>query len=168
MPTIVDTVIRDGDTINIYESGAQYNVTRGHLVKAPERAMFTPETSLKAKERLTELKREAILRGASKALEKKQPDEWDTPNSLDVVEAIGEAITMKALNPDNPKQVDAARFILQESGMAETQTKSSEQAQQFTDVNGVLSEILGFLRSEFQSRETIEGTATDVNDTRNE
>ena len=171
MPTIVETVIRDGETINIYESGAQYNATRGHLVKAPDHAAFTPETSLKAKERLAELKREAILRGASKALEKKQPDEWDTPNSLDVVEAIGEAITMKALNPDNPKQVDAARFILQESGMAESQTSSNVPTSNFgalgsdfasfaRSIAQIVSDVLSAKQAE-QLHDTIDGKVSD-------
>jgi hypothetical protein len=62
---------------------------------------------------MAEKKREALVRGAGRALEMKQPGEWDMPTSLDVVEALGEAVMMKALNPDNPKQVDAARFILQ-------------------------------------------------------
>jgi hypothetical protein len=161
-------VIRDGDTINIYESGAQYNVTRKHLVKAPDHALITSETSRKYKEQMAEKKREALVRGAGRALEMKQPGEWDMPTSLDVVEALGEAVMMKALNPDNPKQVDAARFILQESGMTETQTKPNADDQQFTDVNGAISEILNFLRYEFQPREIVDGKVTDANDTRNE
>jgi hypothetical protein len=69
MPTIVDTYIKDGETINIYESGAHYNVTRGHLVKAPESAMITKENVHKFKEKLAEKKREAVARGAAKVLE---------------------------------------------------------------------------------------------------
>jgi hypothetical protein len=132
MPTIIDTYIKDGETINVYESGAHYNVTRKHLVKAPESALITPERSQEFKKILAEKKRDAIVQGAGRALEKKYPEEWVTPNALDVAEALAEAIMMKALNPDNPKQVDAARFILQEAGMAETQTKTNEDAQQFT------------------------------------
>ncbi len=36
------------------------------------------------------------------------------------VEAIGEAMTMKALTVNDPKAVDAARFIFTETGVAES------------------------------------------------
>jgi hypothetical protein len=143
MPVIVDTFVNEaGETINVYESGAHYNATRKHLVKAPESAMITKENVHRFKEQLAEKKREAIVRGASRALEKAQPGEWTAPNALDVAEALAEAITMKAMNPDNPKQVDAARFILQEAGLAESQAKASEDGQQ----SGRIGELAALLR----------------------
>jgi hypothetical protein len=38
---------------------------------------------------------------------------------MDVVEAIGQAVAIKALDDSSPKQVDAARFLLQEGGISE-------------------------------------------------
>ena len=61
MATIIETVERDGETINIYESGAEYSVTRGRLVKAPPSAMITPEKSNVFK-RLRQEKTAALLR----------------------------------------------------------------------------------------------------------
>lgn len=170
MPVIVDTYIKDGETINVYESGAHYNVTRKHLVKAPESALITKENVHKFKEQLAEKKRQAIIRGAGRALEKS--GDWSTPNAEDVAEALAEAITIKALNPDNPKQVDAARFILQEAGMAETQTKSNEERQQFAATGDALHQLVGILREAMQAattpRDVIDGTVSDVTDTRND
>jgi Rps23 Pro-64 3,4-dihydroxylase Tpa1-like proline 4-hydroxylase len=162
MPTIVDTYIKDGETINVYESGAHYNVTRKHLVKAPESALITPEKSAKYKEQMAEQKRDAIMRGAGKALERIQSGEWSTPNKIDVVEALAEAIMEKALNPDNAKQVDAARFILQEGGMAETQTKTNTEAQQFADLASAAGQLVAFLRDLHNSGPVIDVTAQDV------
>ena len=45
MATIVETVERDGETINIYESGAEYSVTRGRLVKPAPSTLITSEKS---------------------------------------------------------------------------------------------------------------------------
>lgn len=166
MPVIVDTYIKDGETINVYESGAHYNVTRKHLVKAPESAMITHEKSREFKKVLADKKREALVKGAARVLERS--GEWETPNALDMVEAIGEAVMLKALNPENPKQVDAARFMMQEAGLAETQTKASEDAQQFaSEVGGALAQILGILRDAIQPGDVapgnvIDGTATDI------
>lgn len=152
----------------ILRNGAVYDLDKGRIVANPGggNSAFTPETSLKAKERLAELKREAVIRGAARALEK--TGEWDTPSDVDVIEAISEAVTMKALNPDNPKQVDAARFVFQESGMAESQPKPSDSDQQFAEISGALFAVLDVLRDAIQPREIVDGTVTDANDTRNE
>jgi hypothetical protein len=185
MPVIVDTYIKDGETINVYESGAHYNVTRKHLVRAPESAMITKENVGRFKEQLAEKKREAIIKGAGRVLERS--GDWEAPNNLDVAEAIAEAVMLKALNPDNPKQVDAARFILQEGGMAETQTKANEGGQQFGDLAGAARNLLSLLRAAHDmaaggvggapggSGSVIDATAQDLpaltdddNDTRNE
>lgn len=140
MPTIVETYEdENGDTINVYESGAVYNQSKGRLIGAPPRAQFTPETAVVAVERRAELKREAIARGAAKVLER--TGEWDAPNDIDVAEALGEAVFLKALNPDNPKQVDAARFVLQEMGIAESQTSSTAVPNNFTAVGQQFAEL---------------------------
>jgi hypothetical protein len=128
-------------------------------VKAPEHALITPEKSAQYKEQMAEAKREAIVKGAGKALERLQAGEWSTPNKLDVVEALAEAIMEKALNPDNAKQVDAARFILSESGMAETQTKANTEAQQFADIAQAVRQLAAFLRG---GGEIVDGSAVDM------
>jgi len=78
---------------------------------------------MQAVERRLELKREAVMRGAAKVLE--GSGEWDKPSDLDVIEAIGEAVMTKALNPKDAKQIDAARYITAEGGYAENQPSSS-------------------------------------------
>lgn len=125
MAKIVDTYKNDqGEIINVYESGAQYNVTKGRLVGAPPQAQFTKETSLVAVERRLELKREAVARGAAKVLE--GTGDWEEPiTDMDVVEAVSEAVMLKALNPKDPKQVDAARYLENGMGLSENQTSSS-------------------------------------------
>jgi hypothetical protein len=172
VPVIVDTYIKDGETINVYESGAHYNVTRKHLVKAPEQHLITSEKSMQYKAEMVERKREAMVRGAGRALEKAQPGEWTVPNALDVVEALAEAATMKALNPENPKQIDAARFIMQEAGLAESQTKTNNDAQQFAPIGDAINQLTAILREIHGSgREFVDAPATDlpaITDTRNE
>jgi hypothetical protein len=136
---LIDTIEREGRTIAIYDNGMERDVEANRIIKPPAGASFTPETSLEAKKRLAELKREAIMRGAARTLDR--DEKWENTNKLDVVEAIAEAVMMKALNPDSAKQVDAARFILQEGGMAETLAKGNESAQQSGDLHVVLMQL---------------------------
>jgi hypothetical protein len=73
------------------------------------------------------------------------------------------------LNPDNAKQIDAARFIMQEAGMAESQTKTSDDAQQSGPVSD-LTALVRELRLALQARpglpadpvDVIDGDATDI------
>jgi hypothetical protein len=125
MAVVVEKYTReDGHEIAVYESGAQYDLTAGRLVGAPPRAQFTKESSLAAVERRLELKREAVARGAAKVLE--SSGEWEEPiRDMDVIEAISEAVMLKALNPKDAKQVDAARYIETGMGLAENQTSSN-------------------------------------------
>jgi len=164
--TIVDTFKNEeGETINVYESGAQYNTTRGRLIRAPERSMFTPETSPDAHRKKAELKRQRLLAGAAKVLESSA--DWEMPDDLDVVEAIGEAAMLRAMDGDirNSKQIDAMRFILNESGLAEKQTLSTASALETASASA-LGEIVAIMREIMQPaepiRETIDGTATDI------
>ena len=171
MARIVETVEReDGHKIAIYESGAQYDLTAGRLVGAPKHAQFTPETGIAARDRQIELKRQAVMRGAAKVLEN-NPDEWDKPTDIDVIEAISEAVMTKALNPKDAKQIDAARYITTEGGYAENQTPSnadpsnmaasafgSELARQFAQI---VADVLKAQQPETQLHDTIDGTSAD-------
>jgi hypothetical protein len=76
-----------------------------------------------------------------------------------VIEAISEAVMLKALDPTNPKQVDAARYVTTEMGMAESQTKSSEEAQQFADIAQAVRQLAAFLRG---GGEIVDGSAVDM------
>jgi len=171
MARIVETIEReDGHKIAIYESGAQYDLTEGRLVGGPPHARFTPETGIVARDRQIELKRQAVMRGAAKVLEN-DPDEWDKPTDMDVIEAISEAVMTKALNPKDAKQIDAARYITTEGGYAENQTPStasisnqaasafgSELARQFAQI---VSDVLKAQQPETQLHDTIDGTSAD-------
>jgi hypothetical protein len=123
MAAVVETVERDGKSVLVYDNGMEKDATTGRMMRPPTAALIqTSEQANAYQRRRQELKRERLLAGAAKTLER--GGDWETPNDLDVVEALGEAVMMKALNPDSAKQVDAARFILQETGLAETQQQA--------------------------------------------
>jgi hypothetical protein len=125
----------------VLKNGAIYDLDKKQIVANPGGglAAFTPDTSAAARSIKAQKKREAVLRGAARTLNR--TDDWTNSNDLDVVEAIAEAVMMKALNPDNAKQVDAARFLLQESGMSETLAQASTTHQQSDDLHVLLMQL---------------------------
>lgn len=67
-------------------------------------------------------KREAVERGANavvQGLGSVKDGKVFKGEGSDWIEAVSEQVTMKALDPKDPKQVDAFRALLQESGQAE-------------------------------------------------
>ena len=126
MATIINTIQRDGKTIAVYDNGMERDVNAGRIVKPPDGTLITPERSTELYRRRMDLKRERIMVGAAKVLERS--GDWETPNDLDVVEAIGEAVMLKAIDtdPKNGKQIDAASFILREAGLSHVANSQRE------------------------------------------
>ncbi|MFA6213490.1 MAG: hypothetical protein WC714_28900 [Candidatus Obscuribacterales bacterium] len=98
-------------------------------------AIADPSQARAMVERKMELKRERIMAGANRVVaEGGQYDGTD----LDFVEAISEAATITALNPDSKHQITAADFIFREAGIGEKQQHAQPQT-----VNHVLSLDVG-------------------------
>jgi hypothetical protein len=159
MATVIDTVEKDSRTILVYDNGMERDADTGHMVRPPAAALIT--TTEKANElqrKRLELKRERLAAGAARTLER--TGEWEMPSDLDVVEAIGEAVMLKALDPKNAKQVDAARFILDEAGFSERQARNMDES----PVNAV-RELLSGLAALAGSVSQLQGsqvTRTDI------
>jgi hypothetical protein len=109
----------NGQPVREYESGALLALN-GRIVKGPASAVIS--TSERAHELVAarqQHKRAAVAAGAAKAVSDSVAGSISLPNDMQVVEAIAEMVTQKALDPTSAKQVDAARFIYQEMGVAE-------------------------------------------------
>jgi hypothetical protein len=61
-PKVREIVERDGHQIAIYESGVEYDVTAGHLVKGPDFARFTPENALAMRQKGIDIAMRAKVR----------------------------------------------------------------------------------------------------------
>ncbi len=104
----------------VYDDGTEKWADNGYFKRAADHAMIT--TSERGRELANlqhQQKRDAILRGAQKTLE--ATGEWENPTRSDVAEALGQVVMERAMDPDykNQKQIEAARFILSESGMSD-------------------------------------------------
>lgn len=88
MATVIRTEERNGETIAIYESGAEYNTVTNRLVKAPPRAAITPENSNEYKRKRQE-KAAAALRARIVASTQKRSDVKLTGAADAVAEAGG-------------------------------------------------------------------------------
>jgi hypothetical protein len=106
--------------------------------------------------RRQELKRERLMAAANAvAAQGGGVDGRQLVGDLAYVEAIGEAMTMKALTVNDPKAVDAARFIFQETGIAEA--KQPETVNNTVNVIALPAEVLhaiADLRSRLQVSRT--------------
>lgn len=112
MATVIETVEIDGEVINIYESGARYNVTQGRLIYPASNTMISAENATAYNRRRQELARAELVAGANEAVEHLKPDVVPLAGDLAYVRAIGYATQQKAMTPKDAKQTDAARLML--------------------------------------------------------
>jgi len=112
-------------------NGAVYDMVKKRIVANPGggNKAFTSETASAALELRQQQKRNVLARAANAvAMQGGGVDGRSLSGDFAFVEAIGEAMTMKALSVNDPKAVDAARFIFSETGISEKQAQA-EQAQ---------------------------------------
>src|SRR5688572_11531345 len=111
-------------------NGAVYDMNIKRIVSNPGggTTAITPEVSQEYNEIKKQQKQEALRKAANAVAEQGgSVDGHALSGDLAFVEAIGESMMMKALTVNDPKAVDAARFIFNETGVSEKQT-SGEQA----------------------------------------
>ena len=117
---LVETIERDGKTINIYENGLEQDASNGHIIKPPPHVLIdSSEKSIALHRARAEEKQRRVMLGAAKHLQKtKHLDAL--PTDMDVVEAVSESVAKRAMDSDykNQKQIEAARWIMSESGLA--------------------------------------------------
>ena len=131
----------------VYKNGAIFDKDKGRIVALrPELAVkntqITPEKSSDYLARRLEKKRARIEAGAMAAVAQRLPDTF-TGDDGDWIEAVAQQVASKALDPLDPKQVDAARFLLQEAGLSEARQQQATPAQ---DIGDVLREMAAFAR----------------------
>lgn len=133
LPT-VDTL---GPNIRVYKNGALFDTDKGKIVgMRPELAiqptLITKENTSEYLSKRVSRKREIIEQAANDAVESATlrkihgSDAW--------IAEIGGAMQRKATNIDDPKMVDAARFLLTETGISDKQQVGA--ANQAADVVG--------------------------------
>lgn len=102
-------------------NGAVYDTRIGRIVNGKGiTTKITEENSIAYHSQRAELKRAALMRAANAvANQGGTVDGRALQGDYAFVEAIGEAMTMKALTVNDPKAVDAARFLFKEIGISE-------------------------------------------------
>lgn len=91
---IVETIEQDGEVINVYESGAKYNVTRGHLVAPATAGKITPENSRELSQRARTKGLLSQLKGLAKSNGVELPPDADMEQVIAGAGDTLEALTM--------------------------------------------------------------------------
>lgn len=113
------------DHLRVLANGAVYDMRKKRITANPGggTTAITPETASEFHAKAQARKRERLMAAANAvAMQGGGVDGRELTGDLAFVEAIGEAMTMKALTVNDPKAVDAARFIFTETGISERQS----------------------------------------------
>jgi hypothetical protein len=128
--------------LRVLSNGAVYDMNKKHIVDSKNvTTKITSQNAVDFVAHRQEAKRQALAKAANAvAFQGGGVDGRELTGDLAFVEAIGEAMTMKALTINDPKAVDAARFVFQETGIAEA--KQPETVNNTMNVIQMPAEIL--------------------------
>lgn len=113
---IVETIERDGKTINVYDNGMEKDASNGHIVTPPPHVLIKDTENSIALHRARKEKRQAIMvEAANEAVEDGKLREQY--GDLAFVAEITKAAMKKAKRIADPKQIEAARFIMEGTGV---------------------------------------------------
>lgn len=120
--------MRDMETkekLRVLKNGAVYDMEKKRIVANPGggTAAITKRTASEMADIRRKRKQATIAAAANAAVER---DDWRAHGDMAFVAAIADTAYIKATTPDDPKAIDAARFLLQETGLIEP--KQAEQA----------------------------------------
>lgn len=119
---------------------------KGRFLRLPEGAN-PPISSANARDmvqRRIEKKRARLVAGANAVIA--EGGKFDGRGG-DFVEAIGEALTITALNPDSSQQVKAAEFLFREAGISERQAVEAGGSPSLDGVASLVAELAAFASS---------------------
>lgn len=113
--------------LRVLANGAVYDMNKKRIVNSKNvTTKITSENAVALQSRQQEMKREALTRAANAVAEQGGTvDGREFAGDMAFIEAIGEAMTMKALTVNDPKAVEAARFIFRETGISERDETST-------------------------------------------
>lgn len=116
-------------------NGAIYDMQTKRISANPGGGKYaiTSENASEYHAKRQEKKRRAIEAGAMAAVNDKMPDAF-TGDDGDWIEAVAQQVAYKALDRLDPKQVDAARFLLTEAGLGEAKQGQASPAEAVADI----------------------------------
>lgn len=154
----------------IYKNGAVFDTEKGRIVAmrpelAQKNTTITRENTAEYLSKRLDKKRARIEAGAMAAVSEKMPDAF-TGDDGDWIEAVAQQVAYKALDKLDPKQVDAARFLFTEAGIAEQrQPVQGGAAEAVTDILREVASIAAALAHGYDNynyrKHEVEGTVID-------
>lgn len=131
-PKYETIVLSDGTQARHYFKDNSIRNERGHMIEPLESPhKITPDNARDHALKRVQLKRAAIARAANEAIN----DNTITTKygDLGYIAAIAHAAMIKAMNASDPKQIDAARFLIKETGLSENPTQNLDNSSTNSD-----------------------------------
>ena len=146
MATRIDTIIRDGRRLHIYDNGLERDADTGRIVKAAPEFQIKPENANDFLRRRAEKRAATVAAAANAAVER--GDYRRDYGDLAFVAAITEAQYIKATTPDDPKSTAAANFIFEQANISARQDMDGARqpaADTVQALSGFLEQLRGLL-----------------------
>lgn len=124
MAEVVKEETRDGRRVRIYSNGLERDASTGHIIKPADNTLITPESASDFHRARKEKKRAVLLQAVNGSVQR--ADYIERYGEFAWLAAVGESAFIKATTPDDPKAIEAARFLLSETGFSELSTEADD------------------------------------------
>jgi hypothetical protein len=147
----------------ILKNGAVYDLDKGRIVANPGggTAAIRSDNASEYHAKRQERKREVMIAAANEAV---QRDDWRAHGDLAYVAAIADTAMMIATTPDSPKAIEAGRFLLRETGLAQEDTTQAPAAAFVAGAGAMADTILRVMRDVMTIQDKIHETKSEVID----
>lgn len=141
----------------VLSNGAVYDLDKGRIVANPGggKHAITSDNARDMVNIRMEQKRQRLMAGANAVVAREGTFDGV---GLDFAEAIGEAVTLAALDPTSNQQVKAAEFLFREAGIGERQAAQDTAG----GTIGALADVIGALSAFAGSIAAISGDITNI------
>ncbi len=135
-----------GQNLIEYDTGLIRNADTGRVVKPGTSQMITTENASAYQRRRKELSRQMVREVAGKHVEaqKYTLERGDLAYKAAIIEKVMD----KAMRPSDPKQVEAAKFIISQAGDDDSEDKQGDDD---TTIKGVLRDVADIARAMTQN-----------------
>lgn len=116
MANVVANEIREGRVVLIYENGLEKWADTGHIIKPPVDTQITSATASEYHRARKEQRRAVARAAANGAVSKKQFIELYGEDAF--IAATVDSAMVKAQNAKDPKQIEASRYVMEQTGVS--------------------------------------------------
>jgi len=159
MAVVIKEETREGVKVLVYDNGMERNAATGRIIRSGDTQRITKENSHAFHRARREKKRAVILEAVNESMKDEVKEKY---GEFAFVAAVAASAMVKATTPHDPKSIEAARWLMNETGLGESDPDDSDSGAGAPAMPARIVVLLAELARRDDAQEVIEGKAESV------